>query len=382
MKKVLILLLLGLAATLYAGTVLDSTITISPSGNVMSKMYYEWNDKYQATKYTYYSLNDNQLKLYYISRYEYDSQHRNTLSETVYYDNDTIQSGARIIYEYNTDTIVKTSYYNIDYKEWKKYLEYEYVYDQDGNRIQECRLRDYNGTFIFDELTTYTYDNGILIADTLRDYNQVASAWEGPNRLHVYEYDSEGRKTVMTWYYYKTYSQTWEYTYKETYTYEQDGKFVSTEYWSYREDAWEPISKSNTQYNDRNGIVLSESYTYTDGNWVGTSRTEYNYNSDFSMNSIYTYSFTDNDWQYKTKMEYEYNTMPNVTICGYYNYDNGWEIQYTAYNYFHYEESAIDEVSIDTKFDVGKPAYDMQGRLVDIHSYHGIVIQNGHKFLR
>lgn len=382
MKKLLILLLLGSASVLYAGNVLDSTITISASGNVMTKMYYEWNDKYQATKYTYYTLKDNQLKLYYITRYEYDSQYRYTLTETVYYDHDTIQSGSRIIYEYNTDTVIKTTYYDIKNKDWKKYQEYEYVYDRDGNKIQEYYSRDYNGVFTYYELTTYTYDNGILIADTLRDYDRNAMQWENPRTLNTYEYDSEGRKTVMTRFYYQSYPQTWEYVYKETYTYEQDGKFVSSEYWSYRYDAWEPVSKSNTQYNDRNNIVLSESYTYIDGNWIGTYRNEYNYNSDFSTSSIYTYSFANNDWQYKTRMVYEYNAMPNVTIMKYYNYNNGWEIQYTGYSYFHYEDTAIDEVSIDATFDVSKPAYDLQGRLVDVQSYHGIVIQDGHKFLR
>lgn len=382
MKKFLILLLLGSASVLYAGNVLDSTIMISAGGNVMGKMYYEWNEKYQVTKYTYYTLKDNQLKLYYITRYEYDSQHRNILSETVYYDHDTIQSGTRVIYEYNTDTVIKTIYYDIENKEWQTYQVYEYVYDRDGNKIKEYYSRYYNGVVSRIELTTYTYDNSILVADTLRDYDLGASVWESPNRLHVYEYDSEGRKSVMTQYYYKSYSQAWEYSYKETYTYEQDGKFVSTEYWSYQYEAWVPISKSNTQYNDRNNIVLSESYTYTDGYWVGTYRNEYNYNSDYTMSSIYTYSFNNNDWKYNNKMEYEYNAMPNITIMKYYNYNNGWEIQYTSYSYFHYEDTAIDEVSIDAKFDVSKPAYDLQGRLVDVQSYHGIVIQDGHKFLR
>ena len=382
MKKLFILLMLGIASSLYAGNVLDSTIMISASGNVMAKMYYEWNDNYQSTKLSYYTLKDNHLTLYYVTRSEYDSQHRSILSETVYYDHDTIQSGSRTISEYNTDTIIKTTYYDIMHKEWRKYYEYEYIYDQYGNKIKEYYSYNYTGVFTYDKLTTYTYENGILIADTLRDYDRNAHQWEDPRTLYTYEYNPDGRISVKTQFYYESNSQTWAYSYKETYSYEQDGKFISTTHWTYRYNEWEPVSKSNTQYNDWNSIVLSEAYTYIDGNWIGTYRNEYNYNSDFSTSSIYTYSFTNNDWHYKTRMEYEYNAMPNVTIMRYSNYNNGWELQYTAYSYFHYEESAIDEVSIDAKFDASKPAYDLQGRLVDIQNYHGIVIQDGHKFLR
>ena len=199
--------------------------------------------------------------------------------------------------------------------------------------------------------------------------------------LHRYEYDSNGRDSITTELYYNSSLEMWEEKYKTIYAYEDDGRYVSRVDWRKLED-WEPYYKYNEHKNSNNGFIMYESYNYSNGNWIGSVKSEYTYNSDNTINSYIVYQFIEGTWAYQNKMEYDYSQSPLIIIGRYFNFVNNWQISFLYYSYYHEEVSAIDTVSIDTTFDVSKPAYDLQGRLVDVQSYHGIVIQDGHKFLR
>lgn len=89
----------------------------------------------------------------------------------------------------------------------------------------------------------------------------------------------------------------------------------------------------------------------------------------------------DANGQVVQKQYYDYSPS-NMTISRYYLYEGAWVINQTYYSYYHEEESAIENVGMDAKFDESRPSYDTQGRRINPAEYHGVIIQDGHKFLR
>ena len=383
MKKFLILLLSGLAPMLFAGTytVLDSTVVINANGQVTTKTVFVQNDKHQFIKQDTYTLQNGQLKLSTATRSEYDVYGHCSLSETTSYFDDVATSGTRLIYEYDSQKLLWSKIYVYSQGEWELNQGSDYYYDKNDNVIKLIHSYNYDYGYTYDQMTTFAYDKGVRIADTIRSYNQEESIWNYPSKLHRYEYDSNGRDSITTELYYNSSLEMWEEKYKTVYAYDDDGRYVSRVDWRKLED-WEPYTMYNEHKNSNNGFIMYESYNYSNGNWIGSIKSEYTYNSDNTINSYIVYQFIEGTWAYQNKTEYDYSQSPLIILGRYFNFVNNWQISFLYYSYYHEEVSAIDTVSIDATFDVSKPAYDLQGRLVDVQSYHGIVIQDGHKFLR
>ena len=381
MKKYLIIIFLGVVSALHAGTyaVMDSTIMEDANGQVVQKQYYEYNNNHQYSMIRYYSLQDGQFKLYYTARYEYDIYGNYSFTEFISYSHDTVSWGIRNNYEYDNEKILWSKTYEYSKGEWVINLGYDYVYDEDGHKIKEYSSYNYDWGYTYSGLTTYTYYNGVLIADTSRNYDHTAEGWELPFRLQRYEYDNQGRVSVITQL--DRYTEGWKNDEQTTYQYEDEGRYVSYIEWDYRNGNWEPERKYNVQKNNYGNTILNESYVYKDEMWIGSYKIEYNYNSSNVLEWYINYTFQDGSWIYQNKMEYDYSPS-NMTISRYYLYEGAWVINQTYYSYYHEEESAIENVGMDAKFDESRPSYDTQGRRINPAEYHGVIIQDGHKFLR
>lgn len=384
MKKFLIILFLGIVSTSYAGTyyVLDSVVVKNANDQVTQKQVYVYNSDHKMVSLSTYTLQDGQLKLYSVSNYEYDVYGNYSMQETYYYSQDTVSLGSRLTYEYDNDRIQWQKSYIYSRGEWELHQGTDYIYDEDGNRIKQYEYYNYSDRgYTYSRLTTYAYRGDTLIADTLRSYDVSASEWEQPYRLHRYEYDDQGRRSVITELRFSS-SEEWENYSRTTYEYEDEGRYSIKIDWNYRDDSWIPYSKYIERKRENGSFLMYEIYSYSEGVWVGSSKYECTYNSDDLQADYTLYVFNNGSWEYQYRMVYDYSHNPDYTISRYYKYDNGWQIESVYYSYTHGEESAIDNVSIDTRLDESKPCYDIQGRLISPTEYHGVIIQERHKFLR
>lgn len=389
MKKYLFILLLGFAAEINAASyyVLDSMVQVDASNNVVAKTYYEWNSNHQSTKTTSYNLQDGILRLYSMSKYEYDNLGNAVYSESWMYQMDTVFWASKTTSEYDGQRKTSTKTYTYKKGEWIINQGYEYEYDNQGRKSREIRMYnyDYYG-YTYSNMTTFTYNGNVLIADTSRYYSLTSSEWEDPNRINQYYYDSQGRDTAIIELDFNRSSQSWVNYSKKTYLYEDNGNLVTQTEWDFEDEQWVYDGKFIQQYSDDHVYTLYyEYYDFKDGEWVGTYKYVYDYDTEYVLHGYIQYTFFDGSWQYASKMEYEFQygtTDSRLTISRQYNYNNGWDHVYTYYSYSHAEDTAIEDVKSDVIFDESQPTYDLQGRLVDAGSYHGIVIQNGHKFMR
>ncbi len=383
MKKFLIILFLGIVSTSYAGTyyVLDSVVVKNANDQVSQKQVYVYNSEHKMVSLSTYTLQDGQLKLYSVSNYEYDVYGNYSMQETYYYSQDTVSLGSRLTYEYDNDRIQWQKSYIYSRGEWELHQGTDYIYDEGGNRIKQYEYYNYSDRgYTYSRLTTYAYKGDTLIADTLRSYDVSASEWEQPHRLSRYEYDDQGRKSVITEL--RAVSDGWENYRQTTYEYEDDGRSSIKIDWKYIDNTWEPYSKYIERKRENGSFLMYEIYSYSEGVWVGSSKYEYTYNSDDLQADYTLYVFNNGSWEYQYRMVYDYSHNPDYTISRYYKYDNGWQVESVYYSYTHGEESAIDNVGIDAKFDESRPSYDTQGRRINPAEYHGVIIQDGHKFLR
>lgn len=351
MKKLfLVFLFLTAVSASHAGIyfVTDSAVVKNANDQVVQKQIYVYNANHKVASLSTYTLQDGQLKLSTVSNYEYDVYDNYSMLETVVYSQDIAISGSRLIYEYDAKKMLWSKNYVYSNGEWVLITETEYVYDDSDQKIKE------NYSF-YSTIEGYSYQSQT-----------------------TYEYDNEGRKSVVTELR-KSSSEEWENYRQETYQYEDDGLYMSRIDWSYKDGNWEFSSKYNERTNSNGDILMYEHYNYTNGVWIGVAKCENDYTSDFLLKGYILYSFDNGSWAFQDKIEYDYSPS-NMTIIRYYKYDKGWQLEHTYYSYFHTEESAIDNIHTDIKFDVSKPCYDIRGTQVNPQDYHGVLIQEGNKF--
>ena len=417
MRKYLFILLLGLSAEISADSyfVNDSTVQFDASDNVIAKMYYEWNSNRQKTKETSYELIDGQLKLSSIYRCEYDNFGQQTFNEFLMYNQDTISNGSRRILEYNGQYLVSDKSYEYSYGEWNLSQGYDYEYDEQWRKIREISSMNIGlYGYVYSKMTTYTYSNNLLVADTTRFYDPSVSKWKDYS-LKQFKYDSDGRDSAIITMYFDEASQSWVNYYNSTVMHDSHGRDTAiitmlfdqvSQSWvndtkrsfiyedeenrrtecdyRFQSGQWVCIRKFTQQNTDNGSVLYTENYGLRNGILEAINRQCYEYDSQNWIQRYTSYVYYDG-WEPQVKVEYEHQFPANayITIFKEYVYDDGWYHQYTTYKYGHAEgTTAVEHIKSDAKFDASKPTYDLLGRLVDATNYRGIVIQDGHKFLR
>ncbi len=225
--------------------------------------------------------------------------------------------------------------------DWQGHYKYEYRYNEQGHQIM-------NATYL--------------------NWNSTTSSWIG-NTMYEDVYDSNGRKTNQILYTWR--NGGWDYLFLYSYQYDSSGHETLQVVQRYINEIWVNSDKYEKEY--RGSIVVKDNaYTWSSEQWQIYRKHE---------------SFYDNDSSSKLHRE----------ISG--SWNNGVVTSFIDKHYFYScdapadnngaqprtptELEEIDE-NYDTNvqpFDPMLPTYNLQGQSVDPATYHGIVIQNGKKYV-
>lgn|GEM_PF-3465188 len=309
------------------------------------------------------------------------------------------------------------------------------IYNYSNDLLESILLKDPDGSggWIQSSQTFYTYDNDLLSQEEKKDYNSSTSSWENIKKV-IYTYYQNGllqssehynwQKTSTNGYYDFSYRMAYEYdnngqVIKETrseyrnsiltehqhriYTYRPNGQILkyAIRQLNYNTNTWETVDSIDYVYNNADDRL----YATIDYNFDRTTNCfelysiSYSYYHDTKAPYYFLWIFPDVDINtYEPLGEfspdegvYAYNTSLTVEAIPNDGYQfDGWSDgvkdnprtflmnrNYCLFAYFVTQTTDLEE----TKTQIDKPLYDVLGRPAG-KDYHGIVIQNGKKYLR
>ncbi|SFB84923.1 Por secretion system C-terminal sorting domain-containing protein [Flexibacter flexilis DSM 6793] len=259
--------------------------TYDATGHNVTSIYFFWNTSSQAwqksTK-TEYSYNSDNLLASYI---------------TFSWSNNTWVNSTKYIYTYTEST--------------KSYISYSW--DTVTNLWKEMYISEvgYNSS-------------GIVILQISKFYVALTNTWFGTKLEEVYNIN--GQRTNSYIYNWVDSNSTWESSNKYGYSYNSDGKIISSNYYQWHNNTWLNNSKMNYTYNGSNYIVMRYNWNSVTLSWDYSGKAEYffdNSGSFISMNQI-NFNSSTNTWEgYKTECTYNSNNYLTNKVDYIYN-DSSW----------------------------------------------------------
>ena len=340
--------------------------------------------------------------------YVYDAHGNTSLSSEYEWSLDindwrlTAQRRLDMEYDDANNNILNASYVlNIADSTWRGIDKFEYIYDSRKNPILQKHFvwnvtdwredwvveKQYNaqGKLILD--TRSTWSNGKLIG----------------NYRYEYDYTANGTKIKDIWYKWNTSHNDWEGLTRLEYEYTGTKKISETSFiWNMNLWSWTGSYKY-TYVHDNQGREIERiylQYSVAQSDWANVNKVEYGYNSRGTNNRTENFEWLNNAWSTTSLVEKIYDDADNKLRrekTG--SWSSGIVTSFTDKHYFYSCDSPannngaqprtpteleeIDE-NYDTNvqpFDPMLPTYNLQGQSVDPATYHGIVIQNGKKYV-
>ncbi len=256
----------------------------------------------------------------------------------------------------------------------------------------------YKQTFVYDEA------DRMLINER---YNWISNQWQGSFR-YEYGYDEQGRQTYSATYNsWSSVTSSWVGTTMTETMFNEVGQTVEKKLFNWGISGWDAFNRYLYTYNAEGRLIDQVVQSYCNNDWQNAMRYEKGYLGGTEIKSN-TYAWIDEAWQITSRSEKEYDLDSQAKmrrdVSGTWN--NSGVVQSFSDNHYFYscdapadnngaqprtptELEEIDEnngnyENYDTNvqpFDPMLPTYNLQGQSVDPATYHGIVIQNGKKYV-
>ena len=231
---------------------------------------------------------------------------------------------------------------------WQGHYRYEYIYDVNGNQISSA---------IYNSWSSETSD------------------WVGTIKTET-EYDDLGHSSSVLNYIWR--NNGWYALDKNLFSYDATNHVTEQILQSYDNDSWVNVQRYEKVYRGSTQIK-SNDYIWNNGAWLIIRRNEKDYDTDAQAklrrevlgswnNSGVLQSFTDKHYFYSCDAPADNNGAQPRTPT------ELEEIDENNVNYENYDTNV-------QPFDPMLPTYNLQGQSVDPATYHGIVIQNGKKYV-
>lgn len=222
------------------------------------------------------------------------------------YTNDTKEE-----YEYDAAfNATKFNYYTRDNNSlpWNRSSTREYSYDNSNNLIERTNWSSWSdslGVFINGTREEFSYSNNLITENVYSNFNNSTQLWE----LDVKKtstYNAQEKLTERIHSIYNQTSQTWEFDKKELWTYNSLGDLSEqlTQLWV--SGQWENQEKKVHTYNSNDLISLIEEFSFVGGIWENSEKSEYLYNINNDLTTVLTRTFAGGYWQNNSKTETTY----------------------------------------------------------------------------
>ncbi len=256
---------------------------------------------------------------------------------------------------------------------WVPSYKVEYAYDDANRKTEEKRSNWTNNDWVGSFWNQWGYDaNGRQVMSA--SYIWSGGSWFGTNRS-TSVWGNDGRKISSISYSYS--GGIWTPTFQHYYTYDAQGRVIDEVVARYRNDSWEDDTRYIHEFDARGTTVKNNQYGWTGTYWRPISIVESEYDAvdnkirreiNGSWNSGVVISYADNHYFYSCDAPTVNNgSQPRTpTELEEIDENNG--------NYENYDTNV-------QPFDPMLPTYNLQGQSVDPVTYHGIVIQNGKKYV-
>ncbi len=395
-----------------------STTTYAGS-NITQEAAYLWsdNDWVGSTRKDYYydASNRNDTSMTYTNNgidwvYSartvnlFDARGNNTLTR-----NDTWNGAAWVLktasrldvaYDDGGRKILNATYQAGADSVWNRKQKQEWEFDTSGHELLNITYNGSSTNWVYSTKSQAQYNAAGQLTKSER-FTWSNNQWVG-NQCVEYEYDEAGRQTVyavyLQWNATKQSwiglswtgtvydangtqigtvsanwtNEGWMLTYRYTHVYDAAGHEIEslTEKYDTAQTTWINAIKKVSVY-DGNTLVQKDDYKWVDSNWYRTLHQENNYDAaDHKLRSTINATWNESGLLTYEGKRYFYS-------CDAPTNNNGAQPRTPT------ELEEIDE-NFDTNvqpFDPMRPAYNLQGQSVDPATYHGIVIQNGKKYV-
>ena len=274
------------------------------------------------------------------------------------------------------------------------------AYTASGNTIFSAHYEAWaNNNWLPSYKIESIYDDGDRLTLTERK-DWIENRWQGHYR-YEYIYDANGRQISSAIYNsWSNATNNWVGTIKTETVYNNEGQPVAILNYIWRNNDWYALDNNLLMYDGSNNIIEQIIQNYSNDTWVNVSRYEKAYRGSLQIKSN-DYTWENNVWLMTRRNEKEYDADSQAKlrreVSG--TWSNGVVQSYSDKHYFYScdapadnngaqprtptELEEIDE-NYDTNvqpFDPTQPTYNLSGQSVDPATYHGIVIQNGKKYV-
>ncbi len=184
------------------------------------------------------------------------------------------------------------------------------TYTYTGGKVSTYLTKLWIGSWLNNELTTWSYNGSGTIASTLfQTWDSDSSDWVNSGRS-LMSYDGSDRLTTME-------SQTWDgSTFASSgrvlYTYDGADRIatMTTQEWT---GAWNNVSRTTYTYNGSGQETQSVIENYFGGNWLTATRWTSTYDGSNRL-TLRVREFYNTFWNNDAKSEYEYNGSGDNTL--------------------------------------------------------------------
>ena len=371
-----------------------------------SLCHYHYDNAGRVQSDTTFTRVDSAWQYYSLVTHAFDDKGNDTLSVTSGWNGSewVATSITKGTYIYNTadDPLLVEIYTGLN-DSWTGQQKVEYSYNAAGSQTLYLSYDWYNGNWRYKMKNTkgYDADNHLILSES---YLWKNSAWAGSSK-YEYAYDTNGRQNMSAQYLWS--NNAWKGLSKTVQTFDSDGTLLSSISFSWIETAWEGIFKYDYVYDDAGRTTERLISRFNNNTWVNDQRyttaydtrgqevttCEYRWvNSTWLMVSLRDKTFDASDNKLRRDINGSWSTMGTLSsytdVCYFYACDtpadnNGaqprtpTELEEIDENNGNYEN---DDTNVQP-FDPMRPAYNLQGQSVDPATYHGIVIQNGKKYV-
>ncbi len=309
-----------------------------------------------------------------------DAAGRQLLYATWRCGNDSVWIGIQkdtMAYSVSGYTIYSAHYESWANSNWVPSYEVRTVYNETNNITLTQRMDWVNNSWQGHYRYEYVYDsnNREILSVIYSSWNTTQASWVGTIKTETV-YDDKGQVSSILNYLWG--NNGWYTSDKTIYTYDASKHVIEQIVQNYSNDVWVNVLRYEKGYIGNTQIKAND-YTWSNGSWLMIRRNEKEYDNDSQAklrrevlgswnNSGVLQSFTDKHYFYSCDAPADNNGAQPRTPT------ELEEIEENNGNYENYDTNV-------QPFDPMLPTYNLQGQSVDPATYHGIVIQNGKKYV-
>ena len=218
-------------------------------------------------------------------------------------------------FDNNYNAVLTEEYrWSTDSNSWYGRYKEEYNYDSTGREIM-CAEYEWSSNlnnWVGNHKREYTYDADYQILSIA--YVWSNNEWTGSTKT-VYEYNTNGEKTLEVFYNWSIDSNNWIGNTKRIYAYEIGQRTYEYYNWSTNTNSWVGQEKTVYEYDTsgRQNLSITYAWSLQDNDWQESQKSELEYDSNGRkiLDNKYSWDINKNEWFAYEKSSYVYNIWDN-----------------------------------------------------------------------